>query len=201
MMKIVQPEGNYFDKYNDTNIIVKKLMQGFFSSIDKMLLEIEFKTILEAGCGEGYVSQFLYKKGNTIDAFDISEKVVQEAQKAFPGIRFSVGSIYNIAAENGQYDLVIASEVLEHLEEPKTALCELFRVSKRYVFISVPNEPIWRVLNLARGKYIKDLGNTPGHIQHWSKSSIRKLCEENGGKILKESSPLPWTMILMEKPQ
>jgi hypothetical protein len=30
----------------------------------------------------------------------------------------------------------------------------------------VPREPIWRIGNMARGRYLGDLGNTPGHIQH-----------------------------------
>lgn len=198
-MSIIQPEGNYFDKYNNDNIIVKKLMQGFFSSMSEMISKITINNVLEAGCGEGYVSQFLYEKGYNIDAFDVSEKVIEEAKNSFQCINFFTDSIYKISAEDNKYDLVVASEVLEHLEEPEKALNELFRVSKNYIFVSVPNEPIWRVLNLVRGKYIKDFGNTPGHIQHWSCNGIKKLCEKNKAKILEIKQPLPWTMILMKK--
>jgi len=62
------------------------------------------------------------------------------------------------------YDLTIACEVLEHLEDPGQALTEIDRVTKQSVLISVPQEPMWRILNMARGKYWSDLGNTPGHV-------------------------------------
>lgn len=169
-----QPEGNFFDKYNNSNKIVKYLMNGFFSSIKELLKDIKFKNVMEAGCGEGYVSDFVYRNYRNlhIDSFDISEKVINQAKKDFPYINFSTGSIYKIECEDNTYDLVIASEVLEHLEEPQRALKELMRISKRYILLSVPNEPIWRILNMARGKYIKDFGNTPGHIQNWNKKTF-----------------------------
>lgn len=198
MEKVIQPEGNFYDKYNNKNFIVKKIMGGFFDAIENILSEISFETVLETGCGEGYVSEFIYKtRKPKIDAFDISEAVIDEAAKNFKFVNFSVGSIYDIDKPDNSYDLVIASEVLEHLEEPEKALAEIFRTSKRYVLVSVPNEPLWRILNFCRGKYIKNLGNTPGHIQHWSKQSFREFVGEDN--ILKMENPLPWTMILLEK--
>lgn len=180
---VYQPEGNFYDKYNSRNIIVKKLMEGFFSSMQGILAGISYQTVLEAGCGEGHVSNFLYKnkKGVQFDAFDVSEKVIRQAQKDYPHIHFRTGSIYDIDCEDNTYDLVVASEVLEHLEEPQKALEELFRVSKKYVFISVPNEPIWRILNMLRGKYWRNLGNTPGHVNHWGKHTFMEQFVSGGG--------------------
>ncbi|WP_207642472.1 hypothetical protein, partial [Desulfosporosinus sp. I2] len=64
-----------------------------------------------------------------------------------------------------------------------------------HIILSVPREPLWRILNLARGKYIPDLGNTPGHIQHWSKKSFLRLVNRYFD-VLEVKSPLPWTMVL-----
>lgn len=72
-------------------------------------------------------------------------------------------------------DLIVCCEVLEHLERPEEGLRALQRVVGRYLIVSVSREPIWCVLNLARGKYIADFGNTPGHIQHWSKRGFVAL--------------------------
>lgn len=140
--------------------------------MSEMISKITINNVLETRCGEGYVSQFLYEKGYNIDAFDVSKKAIQKAKNFFQCINFFTDYIYKIFAEDNKYDLVVASEVLEHLEKPEKALNELLRVSKKYVFVSVSNEPIWRVLNLVRGKYIKDFGNTPGHIQYWSCNRI-----------------------------
>jgi len=59
----------------------------------------------------------------------------------------------------------------------------------------VPREPIWRALNLARGKYVRDLGNTPGHLGHWSRRGFLELL---GGRleVVAVRTPLPWTMAL-----
>jgi len=199
---IYQPEGNFFDKYNSSNPIVQRLMRGFFSSIENILRGIDFKSVLEAGCGEGRISDFLYRNRQDIqlDAFDISEKVIEQAKKDYPYIHFSTGSIYDIKSPDNSYDLVVASEVLEHLEDPEKAMKELLRVSKRYVLATVPHEPIWRILNLCRGKYWKDLGNTPGHIQHWSTQAfIKEWKNMDVGKMIGKELPLPWIVVLLEK--
>ena len=47
--------------------------------------------------------------------------------------------------------------------------------SSRWLLVSVPREPLWRGLNLARGSYLRELGNTPGHLNHWSKRRFASL--------------------------
>ena len=95
--------------------------------------------------------------------------------------------------------MVLCCEVLEHLEEPGKALKELIRVTKKYIIVSVPREPIWRCLNMDRGKYLKVLGNTPGHIQHWGSKKFVAFLQEYDIKVVKTAHPLPWTMVLLEK--
>lgn len=199
-MKVMQPEGNYYNKYESKNPIAKLLMTGFFNSMQELLCNINYDTIYEAGCGEGYVTNFIanLNKNAKICASDISDKKIQEASKFVPSAQFSVESIYDISQADDSFDLVIASEVLEHLEQPEKALDEILRISKKYILVSVPNEPIWRVCNVLRGKYWRDLGNTPGHIQHWGK---KQFCNMVGKRcqILEAKAPFPWTMLLCEK--
>jgi len=203
-MIVAQPEGNYFNKYQNNGKIINLIMKRFFSDFDSLLNNIEYEIIYEAGCGEGYISQHVYNlnlhKGKTVDIFasDLSEKVINQAKIEFPYIHFNANSIYDLGEENNSFDLVIASEVLEHLEKPEKALEEIFRISRNYVLISVPNEPIWCIANFVRGKYIKSFGNTPGHIKHWSKNGIIKLAKEFGD-VLEVKNPFPWTIILCKK--
>ena len=107
---------------------------------------------------------------------------MEQAKAACPGVCFRVGSIYEIPKEQ-KYDLVVTSEVLEHMEDPERALGQLLGVCGGYLLVTVPNEPLWRILNMARGKYWRRLGNTPGHVQHWNKRTLRKLILEKGGGV------------------
>jgi SAM-dependent methyltransferase len=65
---------------------------------------------------------------------------------------------------DGEFALATAIEVLEHVPDPEGTLAEMARVARGgHVLVSVPREPLWRALNVARGAYLRDLGNTPGH--------------------------------------
>jgi ubiquinone/menaquinone biosynthesis C-methylase UbiE len=113
-------------------------------------------------------------------------------------VQISQESIYELNRADGSFDMVVCLEVLEHLKDPVAALRELLRVSRRDVILSVPREPLWCWLNMMRGKYWASGGNTPGHIQHWSKSAFARFV----GKICSVQSvatPLPWTVILATK--
>jgi hypothetical protein len=70
------------------------------------------------------------------------------------------------------------------------------RVASRHLLVSVPREPLWRGLNMARGAYLKDLGNTPGHLNHWSKRAFVSLLSKHG-TVVEARSPFPWTMLLV----
>ncbi len=205
-MNSIQPEGNYFNKYQDNGLIINAIMKGYFKQLDCMLNSIAYETVYEAGCGEGHISQHVYsynlmrQRNVHVTASDISDRVIGKAKVDFPHIHFKVESIFNLDEEENSYGLVIASEVLEHLDNPEKALKELFRISNQYLFISVPNEPIWRIANFMRGKYLRSFGNTPGHINHWTKSEIIQLISCYGN-LLEVTTPFPWTMILSEKKQ
>ncbi len=205
MSKVVQPEGNYYDKYGSTNPIVQRLMQGFFASLDRTLDKIRIpngSSILEAGCGEGNLTARLceryLKAGNRISGFDISDKVIAEAKEKCPGAEIYVHDI--MEPISGKYDLVVCCEVLEHMDHPEQMVQNLMSVTDRLI-ISVPSEPIWRILNMVRGKYWKNLGNTPGHVNHYSKRSLGKLLSDCGLSCICWEKPLPWLMVYCEKKQ
>ncbi len=209
---ITQPEGNYYDKYHSKNPIEKRMIENFFNSIKQLMSEMDTlpAKILEAGCGEGEVTHFInsvYPKA-FIEAFDISEKVINNIASKSSNITFYIGDIYTMQIYKNledartlsdRYDIVVCSEVLEHLEKPETAIQKLKEMSNKYILISVPNEPIWRILNMARGKYWPNLGNTPGHIQHWNKSSFCKMLKKNGLQLINIKCPLPWLIALTVK--
>ena len=200
--------GNYEDKYNSKNLISKFLVSNFIRTFENTLrfpMQEGISTICEIGCGEGELLKIVHSVFPTasLHASDISSEEIEKA-------KHNCGSIHiNYAiqdAENLQeygdslFDLVICCEVLEHLYNPLAGLKELLRISKNYVLVSVPNEPIWRLMNMARGKYIRFLGNTPGHLNHWSVIQFpRFLTTLPNSSIIKRRYSLPWQMVLLKK--
>ena len=197
--------GNSYDKYAAKNPIVRWMMNGFESSLSELVAKAAPQTIHEIGCGEGYWVIRWNKQGLNARGCDFSEQVIEMAmENAFEAeIKtpiFKTRSIYDVNFEEDSADLVVCCEVLEHLEAPEAGLESLKKIAKDYVILSVPREPLWCTLNLARGKYIKDLGNTPGHLQHWSKKSFITLVEKYF-TVIEVKSPLPWTMLLCRQRQ
>ena len=192
--------GNPYDKYGSNNPVVKWLMKGYKFSLSEMVNLVNPAKIYEVGCGEGYwVSEWL-KMGMNACGSDFSSNMINMARARaqalhLPEEAFFVRNIYHPELFTDSAELVACCEVLEHLERPADALSALSHVANPFLIVSVPNEPLWRILNIARGKYLSDWGNSYGHIQHWSEKGIVKLVSDNFD-VIKISRPLPWTMLL-----
>lgn len=194
--------GNTYDKYGSRNPIVKWMMNGFDSSLENFVTLANPDTIHEVGCGEGFWVNKWNSNGLHAIGSDFSHDVISIAKenalaKELTPDAFNVKSIYDLVPETDSADLIVCCEVLEHLDDPDKAMRVLQTLVGRKLILSVPREPTWCALNLARGKYIKTYGNTPGHIHHWSKSSFVKFAGKYF-KIINVASPFPWTMLLCE---
>lgn len=189
--------GNHYDKYGTKNPIARKLMQGFLDAATDLYGRVDPTTVLEVGCGEGLLADQLVRSAarppERFLATDV--ELEQRAPDLDPRIEFREASIYELPFDDRSFELVVCCEVLEHLEDPATGLAELARVASRAVLVSTPWEPVWRALNMARGKYLRDLGNTPGHIQHFSRRGLEQLVSSRL-TITDRRRPLPWTMLL-----
>ena len=199
---VVQPEGNYYDKYNTRNPVSRKLMQRFLSAFDSLTERTGARTAYEFGCGEGHLSIRLAKRGMQVRGTDVSAAVIEEARqnsrKAGVKPDFSASDIYTINPEAAAAELVVCCEVLEHLERPAQALDLLAEAARPWLLVSVPREPLWRILNVARGSYWRDFGNTPGHIQHWSTAAFINFLNTRVN-IVEARKPLPWSMVLCRR--
>ena len=80
------------------------------------------------------------------------------------------------------------------LDLPDAGLRELARASSRHLLLSVPREPYFRGSNLVTGRYLKDLGNTPGHLNHWTKAGFQRFVSQVG-TVRAVASPYPWTIV------
>jgi ubiquinone/menaquinone biosynthesis C-methylase UbiE len=191
----VIPTGNTYDKYASRNPIERRLMAGFFSALDGSLPDRPPETVLEVGVGEGEVSVRL--RAHYADAAIVGADLPDPARRTDWRERGIVGlfaDIERLPFPSRSFDLIMAIEVLEHVPDPAAALSELARLSRGHLVLSVPREPVWRMANMARGKYLAALGNTPGHIQHWSRRSFAGLVGSQFD-IVTVRTPFPWTMI------
>lgn len=189
--------GNVDAKYDTRNPISRALMDGFLSTFDTLVQRTEVQAVHEIGCGEGHLSARLAGLGLTVRSCDFSREIVAKAQGLYAdrGIDFKAQSIYDLNPDKDSAPLVVCCEVLEHLENPEDGISRLAAITEAFCIVSVPREPLWRVLNMMRGKYLGDLGNTPGHLQHWSKGRFVALVSRHFD-IVEVHLPLPWIMIL-----
>lgn len=190
--------GNVYDKYRTTNPLFRVLMERFLASCRELMAEVDPESVLEVGCGPGDLAENLFgslAKAPSYVGSDLSLLEARQARLDAPRRPFLAASAYRLPFADGAFDCVLACEVFEHLDDPVTALAEVARVSRRYLLLSVPWEPVWRLLNVARGSYLKDFGNTPGHLQHFSRAAIRRLVARRF-EVVAERRPFPWTMLL-----
>jgi 2-polyprenyl-3-methyl-5-hydroxy-6-metoxy-1,4-benzoquinol methylase len=193
------PTGNLYPKYSTRNPVARFLVNTFLSKVDTLVEQVNPSDIYEVGCGEGYLISRYASKDIPLKASDFSKQIITLARNIAESrklpVEFNVKSIYSLESREDSANLILCCEVFEHLEYPERALEVLATVAKPYLILSVPREPVWRALNMVRGRYLSDLGNTPGHIQHWSKQGIVNLLSSRF-EVLEVFSPLPWTVVL-----
>lgn len=202
MSEHAQPAGNYYDKYRTANPIARRLMQGFLGAFDGLSARVPVSNALEIGCGEGELSIRLARRGFRVRGCDISAEIVDEARSraAQAGVEatFWTQPIETIDAAREAAPFVVCCEVLEHLDDPQLGVDILAELAQGYLLTSVPREPLWRALNMARGKYLGALGNTPGHLNHWSRRGFLGLLARRF-EVVDVRTPLPWTMALCRR--
>ena len=194
------PTGNTFDKYGSTNPVVKRLMGGFHSTLDELWERAAPESILDVGCGEGVLTRDWAERlgERRIVGIDLDDPKLRAewANRTRENLEFRVEEATSLSFAEDEFDMATAIEVLEHVPEPEATVAEMARVARRWVLVSVPREPLWRGLNMARGAYWGALGNTPGHVNHWSKRSFATLLGRYG-TVEEVRSPFPWTMLLV----
>jgi SAM-dependent methyltransferase len=193
--------GNTYDKYGSTNPVVRRLMAGFEGTLQELFVQADAQSLLDVGCGEGVLThQWATEMGpqRRVVGIDLDDPHLHELWKTrqAPNLEYRVMKAESMPFADGEFDMASAIEVLEHVPDPEHTVAEMARVAKRWILVSVPREPLWRGLNLARGAYWKDLGNTPGHLNHWSKRSFVSLLSRHGD-VVEARSPFPWTMLLV----
>jgi SAM-dependent methyltransferase len=189
--------------------IGSKLLDGYFKSVANLIdasgvTSRKKVKAIELGCGEGFSTLRLREMlpaNASLEASEYVDKLIPKAQELNPDVKFRQESVYEIKAKDNTYDLIFLLEVMEHLDYPDLALQEIARVLKPdgFLVLGVPREPLWCSLNMARGKYLRSFGNTPGHLNHWPSFALKRFVKKNFGPVIKTNQPLPWTQVLAQK--
>jgi SAM-dependent methyltransferase len=202
------PTGNHYDKYASGNPIERRLVQRFMGQLDALLPDVlqpdgpgdrrsggTVGRILEVGTGEGHVAARIAQRypDASVVGVDLPDDSLAAGWRT-GGLAALFADGAALPFPDRSFDLVLAVEVLEHVAVPGPALAEIARVARGPVVLTVPHEPWWRVANLARGKYVRALGNTPGHVNHWSRRGFARVVD---GPLVVErvAGSFPWTLV------
>jgi ubiquinone/menaquinone biosynthesis C-methylase UbiE len=198
------PTGNTYDKLASTNPIEQRMMAGFLAALDEMLdvaAGVEPSRILEVGVGEGHVMRRVRNRFRSaaLAGVDLPDADLADDWRT-DSLPCLFGDATKLPFPDASFDLVLAIEVLEHVPHPARALVDLHRVCRPggVLIASVPLEPIWRIGNLARRRYVSDWGNTPGHVNHWGRGGFRRFVG-TAFDVERVASPVPWTMVLARR--
>lgn len=188
-------------KYANPNPVHQWLLRRF---LERVTAESQWAVgnlvspvLLDVGCGEGYVLEHLrrYWHGMRVLGVDGDHQALSLARKACPGATFLQSDARKLPFTDHSLDLITCLEVLEHLRDPALALAEMARVARRYILVSVPNQPYFALANLLRGRNLARMGDDPGHIHHWTASQFLALVRGQLS-VMKLSYPFPWVLVL-----
>ena len=192
--------GNHTQKYTARNPAIRLLTERWVANLDRVFGQVSRDQngrpaqALEVGCGEGVIAAKLHRRFGEVVALDLPDAGLRADWRRYDGPRFLHASAHELPFDDDQFDVVVAAEVLEHLPDPVKGLHEMARVGRRHLVLSVPREPIFRSCNLIAGRYVRDLGNTPGHLNHWSKRGFVRFVSQVA-EVRDVSSPFPWTTV------
>jgi 2-polyprenyl-3-methyl-5-hydroxy-6-metoxy-1,4-benzoquinol methylase len=159
--------------------------------------------IMEVGSGLGYLTYALNAEGYKALGIDISQNAVEKAIKKF-GSNYICNNIYEYAGKHqNQYDIVVITEVIEHIEEPIEFLRSLCLMLKRggRIILSTPNKTIYP----ANVLWATDL--PPVHLWWFSETSMRYIGNTLGMNTVitdftdyyKDSEQLPFISLRWNK--
>lgn len=198
-----QPYGSTIEKEDlEGQGVETRLVDRFNERAVALVSEVSAEQVLDVGCGSGWVTSLIADANPQCKCVGLDRENpklrASWAERACSNLAFATADAYHLPFPDGHFDAVTMFEVLEHLDYPGAALSECLRVSSRWLIVSVPWEPMWRVGNVVRRRYLWQLGNTPGHVNHWSRRGFRRLMRWHG-PLVRAVSSVPWNLVRIEK--
>ena len=185
-------------KHESRNPLKRALIDAFHDKAAELVQRAKPQTILELGCGEGYVLSALAERGveAQLTGVELDARAVEIAQQRL-GDKATIEhrDARALVDDGRQFDMVMMLEVLEHIPNPGQMLPILDRLSTGWLLLSVPWEPMFMASNLATGNNVRRLGNDPDHCNHWTRRGFEKFVSTHFD-IIEMPVVFPWTMVL-----
>ena len=199
-MEKIDQSSNYI-KYSSKNFLQQYLIKRFLRSVSAHLHGVGYRSLLDVGCGEGFVLETIKKdfRQRKIVGVDVNSKALKVAKEKLSEVRFIKADICNLPFEENSFDMIICLEVVEHVTDYHKALNEIKRVSGKYILLSVPWEPLFSWANMLRGKNMSRFGRDPEHTNFWTKNSFNKLLKKHGLNVISHKVIFPWQLVLIKE--
>lgn len=188
-------------KHLNPNPLQRYLLRRFHQCIVELVRQVQPSSLLDAGCGQGFTLRALEQAGLSAATMGVDldgESLAWGRAHNLSRAPLVAAEVLRLPFADRSFDLVLCLEVLEHLTEPGRGLTELLRLTRRYVLVSVPHEPWFRLANLLRGKHVAALGNDPEHVQQFSLAALRRLAAAQAD-VLWHGTSFPWQMALLAR--
>lgn len=142
----------------------------------KKIRDLRSKDILDAGCGSGELIISLLKNLENVNlsGFDVSTEVINQNKRRIKGVKFFTQDLTVKANPTKFYDLVLCSEVIEHLKDWKTAIYDLAQFTKKSGYVIVTTQ------SGTRHHHHLELG----HLKHFTLDEINSELKKNGLRIV-----------------
>lgn len=159
-------------------------MEQFFKDLNPAPLRI-----LDIGCASGYLTSQIaaFFPNSEVCGVDSYKKVIEFGRKTYPNIKFKFADAHKLPFDNQSFDLITCIETLEHLDDPKGAVKEIYRCLKSDGNVLIGQDTdnllfkiIWMIWTKTRGKVWNN-----SHIHPNGPRELEQLIKNSGFKIIK----------------
>jgi len=182
-------EDDYIKLYKQIDpFLIKRATCLNNACITKITNSIKGNTVLEAGCGNGFLAQKIASKNYRVTGTDIL--VEKDIKKANPKIKFVKANIEHLPFKDKSFDTVICTHTLEHVQNIYHAIKELRRVTKSRLIVIVPKQKPYKFtfdLHLHFFPHIHSLVTIMNFDRNLKRKSVCKNL--NGDLYYQEDSP------------
>ena len=166
----IKGENNPLDYLGESNPV-------YFAVRDSLKKVPYGSDILEVGCGMGYLTYALNKTGYNAKGIDISRTAIERAIASY-GKHYEAKDVHDYCKmASGKYDVVISTEVIEHIPNPIDFIKDLLKLCKPkgYVLITTPNKTFYP------NKMVWESTSPPVHLWWFSEKSIMYIAKAVNG--------------------
>lgn len=177
---LYMPKDHMEELYTSGDPLVRFIHNDRLNQIVENMPSKEGLKILDAGCGEGHLIERLYNrnKGNSYYGIDIIDVALKKSKERCPFAKIEKMSVSDIRYNEEFFDVIICTEVIEHIYDYKKVILEFKRLLKKggYLIITFPNENLWTVSRFFLGRRPVKV---PDHVNSFNPNFMQRLIGMN----------------------